>query len=273
MIAAMLMAVSVVGTACAGAGDDKGNSGTSVGAAASESTTAESGSVQETTEQEETQRAELAAILEKLEKGEEVTELPADLTLDELLQINSKDYYGPVRIAMDGIKATDQEEEPIDYLVFDGYKITREYWDNVTISQFIADLYNNVEWGELEQLRNKYADDEVDWSDAEAISRYFHEMIENDGKIDGWQMWFHLDSMPEDADSPAGLIVSVTTENADRIGGNGIVVDYTHTGYSEVGSNIPYYCCYDRKQNGKYYIMGKSFTYVLKRYDWSWDDL
>ena len=100
MIAAMLMAVSVVGTACAGAGDDKGNSGTSVGAAASESTTAESGSVQETTEQEETQRAELAAILEKLEKGEEVTELPADLTLDELLQINSKDYYGPVRIAI-----------------------------------------------------------------------------------------------------------------------------------------------------------------------------
>lgn len=204
-----------------------------------------------------------------LENGEEVTELPDGLNLKQLVEIK-KEHPELVKIDNGG----DRSDDPIDYFVFDDYKITKEYWDNTSISQKIADLYNNVEWERVGVGGWNDYEDTVDLSSAKKVKKYIEEQIDEKGKLKCFnnKLYFHFVYYEtKDCYYADELYIEISLDDINEESTNNYMgLNYTvYYADDREGWN---YCCFSRKEDGKYYIFGSNED-VFEQRNWSKDDL
>lgn len=207
--------------------------------------------------------------------GEEVTELPDGLNLEQLIAIQ-KEHYRLVKLN-DNISshAGDRSDDPIDYFVIDDYKITKDYVENTPISQQIADTYNNVNWlksGVNTFISADFDEDTLDLSDAEAIKKYIEDQVDERGRIQ--DLVFHFVYFEAKNGQTDEIYYNIHINNINEIDNNNVVsIHYKRSWPDDEEDKARWnYCCFSRKADGTYYLFATNED-ILKRRDWSGSDL
>lgn len=214
-----------------------------------------------------------------LENGEEITELPDGLNLKQLVEIQKEHPELVKRTGgMIGGGGGDYSDDPLDYFVFQDYKMTREYLETTPISQQIADLYNNVEWERAgvsigQCVSDIDPDEKVDLSDAEEVKKWLEEKLStmNTRSEDIYIYYVYFET--EDCSYADRLYFTISAEDITAEETNSyMVLDYTCHACGAGAAEDWTCCCFSRKEDGKYYLFNNHEQVFAYRY-WTGKDL
>lgn len=206
-----------------------------------------------------------------LEDGKKVDELPDGLNLKQLTKIQEK-YYSLVKWNGTLKHGGDCSDDPIDYFVFDNYKMTREYLESTPISQQIADLYNNVEWQKTgvnigQSHGDIDPDEKVDLSDAKKVKKWLKEKIAELEPTD--EIYIHYVFFEKEGSNDRDeLYFRINIEDINRESVNNYMGLKYHQGNTDKGE----YSCFSRKEDGTYYLFA-THEDVFEYREWSGEDL
>lgn len=215
-----------------------------------------------------------------LEDGEEITELPDGLNLKQLVEIQ-KEHPRLVKrtVGMISEGGGDCSDNPLDYFVFEDYKMTREYLETTSLSQQIADLYNNVEWERAGVSIGQWAsdidpDEKVDLSDAKEVKKWLEEKMRTmDTRLEDIYIYYvYYENEDSTYADRLCFRIGVSDLNAEDYG-NYMILEYEcYAAGDEEGSDWNY-CCFSRKEDGKYYLFDTHERKIFNYCQWSEKDL
>lgn len=217
----------------------------------------------------------IADFMGDLEDGKEVEELPDGLNLKQLTAIREKDS-SLVQVNLNS-RGGDCADSPMDYFVFDNYKMTKEYLESTPLSQQIADLYNNVEWERTgvnigQMFSDIDPEEKVDLSDAKKVKKWLKEKM---GEMKSSEdIYIHYVFFEKEGNGYADeLYFRIAVDDLEKESVNNYMGLYYVCHASGAGADENWKCCcFSRKENGKYYLF---FTHenVFEYRNWSEKDL